>query len=203
MGKKFIGALAVIILAACLLGGGCDDITEKQSIKTWRDLLNPVTGQTGDRAEAEKENKYAPPPAVTEAGETVEVKLFFYDADTKALKEEKKKIPKTESIARDTIGHLLAGLAGKDRAAVFPAGTELLDINIKKEDGLCVVDLSAEARNTEDPSQARQIVESVANTLGQFPAVKKVKILIAGQDIETIPEFSAVMPQLKSQLEFL
>ncbi|MDR1159883.1 MAG: GerMN domain-containing protein, partial [Syntrophomonadaceae bacterium] len=95
------------------------------------------------------------------------------------------------------------GPFNKDYLTVFPSGTKLLDINIKKEEELCIVDLSPEVKNVADLQQARQIVESIAHTLGQFSTIKKVKILIAGQDIETIPEFSAVAPQLKNQLEFL
>jgi spore germination protein GerM len=195
MGKKFISSLAIIVIV-CLLGGGCGDITEKQSIKTWRDLLNPMPGQTGTQAKLEEEDKYEQTEKIAEIGETIEVKLFFYDPNTKSLVEEKKKIPKAESIARSTVEHLLAGPLNKDYLTVFPSGTKLLDINIKKEEELCIVDLSPEVKNIADLQQARQIVESIAHTLGQFSTIKKVKILIAGQDIENVPEFSAIAPQL-------
>lgn len=68
---------------------------------------------------------------------------------------------------------------------MVPAGTELLDINIKP-DGLCIVDLSREVNQVSSARQGELMVQAIANTLGQFPAVKEVSFLVEGEKVSVL-----------------
>ena len=68
---------------------------------------------------------------------------------------------------------------------VFPEGTKLLDINIKPE-GVIIVDFNSKLTKLSSEHQERLAVYSIVNTLGQFPAVQEVQILINGDKLDTL-----------------
>ncbi|KAB2952740.1 GerMN domain-containing protein [Heliorestis acidaminivorans] len=113
--------------------------------------------------------------------------LYFADPKGQNLIAEERSIPKTESLARSAVQELIKGpgLAGGSLPTV-PAGTRLLDINIK--DGVCIVDLSKEFKTNHEGGSAGETltVYSIVNTLTQFPSVEKVQFLVEGQYIDTI-----------------
>ncbi len=194
MNRKLICLLTGVILAICLISSGCEQSSIRQeSLKTWRDLLNPISQNlTSNKATVESEKTQVKPTIENsnETAETVQVKLFFFDSNKNALQAENAAIVKTEGIARSTMERLLLGPSSASLKSIAPFGTHLLDINIKKNEQLCIVDLSSEAKNISDKSQAKMMVDAISNTLFQFPSVKKVSILIAGESIEEIPVFA-------------
>lgn len=119
-------------------------------------------------------------------GAGIEVSLYFTDADGENLVEKKTKIPKVEGLARATIETLLTG-PDKDSElkSAIPQGTELLDINIRAEEKLCIVDFSSELLDSlEDSGVSEKIVfESITKTLCQFPSIEKVEFRIEGQPL--------------------
>ena len=122
----------------------------------------------------------------TVGGAEVEVSLYFAAADGENVVETKKVIPKVEGLARATIESLLAGPeTGSGLKASVPEGTKLLDINIKAEQKLCIVDFSRELIDEMESSgiNKKVIVESITNTLCQFPSIEKVEFRIEGQPI--------------------
>lgn len=118
-------------------------------------------------------------PASGTEGKTVS--LYFADASGKYLIKEERTLPKTVSIARETINQWLKGPAAKDggsQPAVTP-GTALLDIAIK--DNIATVDLSKEFLQQYTKVVPEVTLYGLANTLTQFPTVKEVRVRVEGK----------------------
>lgn len=183
MSKKFICILAVVLLAVCLISGGCTPQSDTK-ITDWKDLLKvSPTKSAKTPTDAEPSSKRTPQV------ETIGVELYFATGDENKLTAEKRSIPKVEGIARQTMEELLKGPKNNANKAIAPQGTQLKDINLKP-DGLCIVDLSSEARQVESQDQAETMVRAIANTLGQFSTVKKVKFMIEGNPVDSIGHFA-------------
>lgn len=197
MSKKAVSILAVILLAICLISGGCSAPSDKRvDINSWKDLLSlsPEKSKTIPPNGPEQEVKPGKNP---EAGqELIEVKLYFVGPDGKSLVMEKRSIAKTEGIARNTLQELIKGPAGNENLPVVPEGTRLRDINLKP-DGLCIVDLSSQARQAGSAEQEKLMVYAITNTLGQFPTVKDVSFMIDGQGVETVAGFLELSKSIK------
>ncbi|MEA4924035.1 MAG: GerMN domain-containing protein [Syntrophomonadaceae bacterium] len=180
MTKKIVMVLALMIVAVCLLCGGCAKVDS--SLDSWKDIFKipTSTDKTGQNSDAQ----VTPANDAQEPAEMITIKLYFIDAQQPKLAAEERKIGKVEGIARQTMQELIKGPVDSGYTAVFPAGTRLLDINIKP-DGLCIVDLSGEA-NQIDKEQGRLMVQAVAHTLGQFSSVKEVSFLINGEKVTAI-----------------
>jgi germination protein M len=121
------------------------------------------------------------------AGETRTVLLYYTDEAGEYLIAEEREVAKVEGIARATMEALLDGPENVDLEPTIPAGTRLMDINIK-EDGLAIVDFSSElADNLENSSKKEKMaVYSIVNTLTQFPTVERVEIRVAGKTVNTL-----------------
>ncbi len=82
-------------------------------------------------------------PVITDTQEGEHsIKLYFSDDSGKKLVEVSRTIPKTLSLARETINQWLMGPTGVDAYAAVSPQTKLKDINIKN--GIATVDLSKE-----------------------------------------------------------
>lgn len=120
-------------------------------------------------------------PATTNLGDGKAVSLYFPDSTGKALVKEERTLPKTLSVARETITEWLKGPAqGKGQAAVAPT-TTLLDIAVK--DGVATVDLSKEFTEPVSKVSQEMTVYGLVNTLTQFPTVHQVKIKVEGKPL--------------------
>lgn len=192
--------LMIIILMAILLSG-CNLIDQLQSWKNGNDPNeqqseeqqdNTATiEQAGDEAnpndnQGNNNTSNTNQNASVSNQETREVILYFSDAEGQYLQAEKRNIPKTESIARQTIEELINGPQDPDLLPTIPSGTILEDINIR--DGLCTVDFSSElCDNYSGGLQDEELtVYSIVNTLTQFSTINEVRIWVDGQEIESI-----------------
>lgn len=120
-------------------------------------------------------------PATTNLGDGKAVNLYFPDNTGKALIKEERALPKTLSVARETISEWLKGPSqGKGLTAVAPA-TTLLDIAVK--DGVATVDLSKEFTEPVGKVSQEVAVYGLVNTLTQFPTVHQVKIRVEGKPL--------------------
>jgi germination protein M len=182
MTKRFICVLAVVVLAICLISGGCTP-QNNSKMADWRNLLK-VTPQPTDKADKGDSDSQAESQA-----ETTEVELYFVSSDEGKLVFEKRAIPKVQGIARRTLEELLKGPKNTAFTAIAPAGTRLLDINLKP-DGLCIVDLSSEARQVESQQQAEVMIQAIANTLGQFSTIDRVTFMIDGEAIDSLGDYA-------------
>jgi spore germination protein GerM len=183
MTNKFIMVLAVLLVAVCLLSGGCSKVDESK-INSWKDLLKiPVS--TDKSAQNNNQANITPANESQNAAEMITVKLYFIDSKQHKLVAEDRRIGKVQGIARETMQELIKGPSSANYQAVFPAGTKLLDINVKPE-GLCIVDLSGEANKVSGKEQGSLMIQAIADTLGQFPSVKEVSFLINGEKVNTL-----------------
>ena len=184
MGKKAVLVLALLVLAICLVSGGCLPGGKPGSLKDWGDLLRASTKKESNPSKAPHIDGLGTDQQPEGSGEKLVVELYFVDANGRNLVREQRSIAKTQAIARKTLETLIIGPEGVDTKPVFPADTRLLDINLKP-DGLCIVDFSSEV-NRLDAEEAQLLVYAVANTLGQFPTVKEVAFLVDGQKVSTL-----------------
>jgi len=186
MTRKMIIALALVVLAVCLISGGCQNAPQNSTeIMSWQDMIKLAPRLDSNQSvkqikvqvkkEAEKKNRPA---------EKKEIKLYFAADDGQGLVVETRSIDKTEGIARSTIQELIKGPL-KGAGEVFPPDTRLLDINIKPE-GLCIVDFNSQAVKLEGEQAERIMVYSVAATLSQFPSIKEVSFRINGEDVTSL-----------------
>jgi len=120
----------------------------------------------------------------SEKGEST-VKLYFSDKKGKQLVEVNRTIPKTLSLARETVSQWLMGPAG-GAADVYPAvnpQTTLRDINIKN--GVATVDLSKQFLETYSNIAPETTLYGLVNTLAQFSTVQIVKIRVEGKGVDS------------------
>lgn len=185
MGKKIICALAVMVLAFCLLSGGCSTPSPTK-ITDWRDMFKITPSKSADTA-GNKSTSATDGNEKPTAIATTSVKLYFAGPDGK-LGVEKRTVPKVQGLARETLKELLKGPQNKKYSPVAPNNTRLVDINLKP-DGLCIVNLSAEARQVKNKQQEEMMIHTIVNTLGQFPAIKRVAFMIEGCKVDTIGNF--------------
>lgn len=182
MTKKIVMAMAMMLLAVCLLSGGCSKVDDSK-ISSWKDLLKIPT--TSDKSTPSNKDIVTPINESQESGEQISVKLYFINPETNKLVFEERSIGKVEGIARQTMEELIKGPSQQEFQPVFPVSTRLLDINIKPE-GLCIVDLSEEANRVSSKEQGQLMVQAVANTMGQFPSVTEVSFLIDGDKVNAL-----------------
>lgn len=178
MAKKMILTLTAIVLGICLLSGGCNSSRSADRVRELKDLLKTsVTREPVEQPATSIQDLL--PEAPVSSVEQIEVTLYYGDQNNRGLVAEKRSVEKTPGIARATIRELFKGPAQAGHNRLFPEGTQLLDINIKP-DGLCIVDVSNHIRNVPADEQTNLMVYSLVNTLGEYPAVKEVSLMING-----------------------
>lgn len=183
MTKKLIMVMAMMLLTLCLLSGGCSQVDDSK-INAWKDMLKIPT--SSDKNATKSNDAVTVPTADSQVTtEKISVKLYFVDPAQHKLVVEQRSIDKVEGIARETMQELLKGPSSAGYQAAVPAGTTLLDINVKPE-GLCIVDLSSEAGKINSQDQGKLMIQSVANTLCQFPSIKEVSFLINSEKVKTL-----------------
>ncbi|MHB8126922.1 MAG: GerMN domain-containing protein [Desulfitobacteriaceae bacterium] len=120
-------------------------------------------------------------PTLVNPAEGKTVSLYFADSSGKYLIREERILPKTLSLARETVTQWLKGPLGKDNSIqplVSPA-TALLDIAIK--DGVATVDLSKEFLKPYQKITPEIEIYGLVNTLTQFSSIKEVCLRIEGK----------------------
>lgn len=78
MTQRFLVIIAVLVLAICLISGGCGSNSE-QPIKSWRDLVNllPEPQQESQEEPLDMLPTVEPLPEAEPDQETIEVVLYF------------------------------------------------------------------------------------------------------------------------------
>lgn len=186
MDKKIVVIVAIILVAICLIAGGCSTFTGDSSLKAWKELISlaPETEPANSNQEGTSLEDLLLDKQEEGQQDTVEeylvVSLYFVDGDGASLASENRQIVKKEGIARQTLQELLKGPDNEQYKNPFPTGSQLLDINIK-EDGTCIVDLSSQVRQIDNAQEEQLLVDAIVKTLGQFPTIKRVSFMIDGQ----------------------
>jgi len=163
---------SLIFLAGC---GTLETLVNKEGTGT--SLGNFIGG---------RDNTATLPPASTATASVVsmEVALYFADSTGKYLVKEQRVLPKTMSLARETVTQWLKGpavLSGTTLQAVVPTTTTLLDIAIKED--VVIVDLSKEFLQPNSKVTPEVALYGLVNTLTQFSTIKQVQIRVEGKPL--------------------
>lgn len=134
-------------------------------------------------------NKTATLPAATTAttaptsAEAKTIVLYFADSTGKYLVKEQRTLPKTVSVAKETVTEWLKGPAVKGTTvlASVPTSTLLRDIAIKEN--IVIVDLSKEFMQPNAKVSPEVALYGLVNTLTQFSTIKQVQINIEGKPL--------------------
>lgn len=125
-------------------------------------------------------------PALVNPAEGKTVSLYFADSSGKYLIREERILPKTLSLARETVTQWLKGPLTKSNSIqplVSPT-TVLLDIAIK--DGVATVDLSKEFIIPYQNITSEIEIYGLVNTLTQFSTIKEVRLRIEGKTLNKL-----------------
>jgi spore germination protein GerM len=92
----------------------------------------------------------------------------------------------TVAVARAAIGQLLEGETTEPALGTFaPAGTRILGIDV--EDGILVVDLSGEVRqSTAGAAGEATFAQQLAHTATQFEGIRAVRLWVDGQPVDEL-----------------
>jgi spore germination protein GerM len=187
-----------ILIMLCLFVAGCSMMSEFQD---WKAGDTPQS--TEDPQIIIEDPVPSPPENTASAAEMKEIVLYFADETGTCLKQETRKIPKEEGLARATINQLIVGPMTSGLLPTIPVNTLLEDINIA--DGICTVDFSMEL-SSEHPgglTNEELTVYSIVNTLTQFPSVEQVKILVNGKEVKTIAGHVDVSQAMSRNVEII
>lgn len=129
--------------------------------------------------------------------EMAENTLNVYYADERyrylIAAEEKTKLEGTEEQAAFAISMLGAKPQNDALHATLPEGTEILDLSI--EDGLCIVDFSADFYRNRPSSEAeeRLTILSIVDTLTEFKEIENVQLYVEGEALSTYSRMDLTM----------
>lgn len=194
MAKKFIVTLTAVVLGVCLLSGGCSSDQSADRVDDLKNLLKTSINREKDPQPTTRIQDLLPEAPAAAPLETVKVTLYYGKQDGQGLVAETRDIEKTTGIARTTVQELLRGPTQAESVRLFPEGTALRDINIKS-DGTCIVDLTNHVRNASTKAQTELMVYSLVNTLGEYPTVKEVTLMIDGDYADIINNVDLSKPR--------
>ena len=159
-GKVIIGATIAATIFIIGLASGCGQVKTPQ----------PPGGQ----------NMIAKPQEG--APKTMDVAVYYVKKTKKdyCLVRESHTVPYTRSVARAALEELINGQPVTNNAfAVLPRETRIRGINIAN--GLASVDFSSEVLKADPESKAADLgIQSIVNTLTEFPAIEKVTFKVDG-----------------------
>jgi sporulation and spore germination protein len=152
----------------------------------WTRLLTrtvPEDEAADERREAREEEP------VAAAGRTINVKLFFQGTDQPGLVMEERTVPFSSDLGAQlkvVVSELIQG-SKSGLVATLPPETKVLDVFVNTR-GVAYVDVSKEAAGgTEGSHEELLSVYSIVNSLTvNFPAVKRVQILIEDRPVATL-----------------
>jgi spore germination protein GerM len=160
----------------------------EQSLPGVEDLEPESSAVIPDVASEPVETDAAAEETVTEGN--IRVTLYYLSGTGVTFSTEERDISFSSSLqeqARRVVRQLLAG-SQQGRGSAFPAGVQLRDLFITPQ-GLAFVDLSQEliANHPGGTCAEELTIYSLTNTLiTNFPAVKKVQILVEGREIQSL-----------------
>jgi len=183
----------ILCITAIMMLVGCNVLTDLIKDGGGTAPLGNILNRTVD-----KNQNAVPVISNSQQGEN-QIKLFFSDKSGKKLVEVNRSIPKTLSLARETVHQWLIGPSGSsDSYSAVSPQTALRDININN--GIATVDLSKEFLQPYSNVAAETALYGLVNTVSQFPAVQLVKIRIEGKEIKTFRGISLNDLRLRNDL---
>ncbi len=159
----------------------------------WAALLQTPTPATPVEGEESAAEEGPPAPAeVTpqEAGRRINVRLYFEAPDREGLLPEERDVAFSSDLARQLriVVEELAKGSTTGLLPTLPAGTRVLEVFVQAR-GVAYVDLSPEASSGLPGGSKAELltVYSVVNTIvTNFPAVSRVRIVVADRPVESL-----------------
>lgn len=156
----------------------------------WSRLLRQPVTPPAEEAAIEGEVEPAPTEAPADVRRTINVKLFFEDPGGAGLVPEERSVAYHASLSRQlraVVEELLRGsVAGK--LSPLAGNTRVLEVFVTAR-GVAYVDLSKEIAEKQVPGASAEMlaVFSLVNSITMnFPAIKRVQILIDGRMTDTL-----------------
>ncbi|MDD2446670.1 MAG: GerMN domain-containing protein [Tissierellia bacterium] len=127
--------------------------------------------------------------------------LYFQD-ENGYLVPVMRRIPWEEGIGKITLKNMIDTpelrntLDSTGLLPLIPSGTEIIGMTIDSDTGLCKVDFSEEFLNTETKKGEENLIKGIVYTLTEFPAIKEVKLMVAGDEVKSLKNGSTVASTL-------
>ena len=116
-----------------------------------------------------------------------EVKLYFSTRDAMYLEAELRKIDAGKSNKYiETITELIKGPESKELNATIPAGVRIRNIRIEGKTAYLDFNQALVDNHWGGSTGEIMTIYSIVNTITQFPEIDYAKILVEGQEIETL-----------------
>lgn len=192
MKLKSILVLALTLLCAMVLAG-CDE--QKQGEAGSKTVVSSSSGSSSSSSSSSQSGSKA---------QLVNIKVYYPDENATGLVAVEKSIKDTDNKYQAAVEALMAGTDKKGLANVFPKKAKLLQVTVSGK--VAKVDFSRELqKNFVGGSTGEEmLVGSVVNTLTEFPEIKKVQILVDGQEVETLSghmDLSQPLPRMTELLK--
>lgn len=168
--------ISSVLLSGCgLLGGEKQEKIDPPQTVTYTDegaITEETTEEVADKEVAEG---------------SVMTELYLFDKNGYVVPQTLA-LPKTESVAKQALEHLVEGGPISDKlpngfAAVLPVDTE---VSVDVKDNTAIVNFSNEFKNYK-PENELKILQAVTWTLTQFDGIEKVKLKLNGHDLNEMP----------------
>ncbi len=172
-GYVFIMILTIIVATTFIIMTGCKK-SEEGNNRGKEDTGIPSEDQTGKQDDSGTKG-----PITLTLYFAGDPQVGFY------LMPEKRQIPYTTGVARAAMEELIKGpAAGSSLRKVLPNTVKVLDIKVSE--GICTLNLSKEILTDAvqvgvSAGTESNALNAIANTLTEFPTIKKVKLLIEGK----------------------
>jgi hypothetical protein len=170
-----------------------------------RFLRRPVPAGVGD--EETEATSATPTPSGELAERRINVKLFFGGVENPGLVLEERAVPYRDDLAeqlRHVVEELVRGPT-TDLLPLIPSETRVLDVVVTPT-GDAFVDLSRDAAPVQGTGSQEEMltVYSIVNTLTtNFPAVRRVQILLDDQAVETLAGHTSLARPLRPDMTLL
>lgn len=120
----------------------------------------------------------------------ISVMLYFADQEGTSIAFEDRRVPKRDSLVlqiREVIKAMTSSPHSRYLSKTLPEGTDIRAVYLL-DDGLVYVDFNQELRSghISGTTAEKLTIMSIVNTLCELPGVSRVRILIQGEEVDTI-----------------
>jgi germination protein M len=156
----------------------------------WARLLRQPVGASEEEPASGIEAGVPARPGEKEAERQISVRLYFVAPDQPGLLPEERSVPFSDDLSRQlrmVVEELVRG-STTGLLPTLPPSTKVLEVFVTAR-GIAYLDLSKEAVELEDRGSRSELltVYSIVNSLtSNFPAVKRVQILVEDKPVETL-----------------
>lgn len=114
------------------------------------------------------------------------IKVYFSTADASYLKAENREIDGESDLYFQVFEELKAGPESSDLSETIPEGSQLLDYSLEGKLLILNFNLSLKNNHWGGSTGERMTVYSIVNSYTAFSEVESVKILLAGEEVESL-----------------